>query len=775
MQQAEQHEVHGREQRPAPRPQQVAGGVGAVELEHHPRPLTRPRHVRGQHRQHQHRRDDDLVRGDGDDVGEQDHPVQPDEQARPVEPLDRVGGEARVAEGDVGDEPDDRAGRHREQHRAPEDDEGAVDHRRIEGLQHAGRAVRRQLEAEARRLAPQHRAREQPRGREHRRDAEHRDAHHRGGRDEPREVGGREGPDEDRRDEDLRRPAPVAQREVVGDDGDEPLAGAVDDARRHHPRRVAPEAHAHRQRLLAVGAGAAEQRVEVERHPGQVAEVFEQGEQREEDGHRRQHHRDDPRGGEVDAVEEEAAEPPGHAEGLAGAGQPRVDGVDQQGREQARRHVGPLDGQPEDHREDREHQGEPEPPARQEPVEPPVQVEAGPPEAAAHRALRDLLRGVVGPLRHRVVEVGGQVPLELPGLLQHLLAGRLRDRGRGSVFAAGVGSTPGVGVGRAAVGVGVAVAGPIVGAAVGVGAAIGVTEAVGAVGVGDLAQLARAHRGHHRAVRVEQALGHPAAVRHRRERRLDRLRQRGHRPLDGRRVPDEPERGGADLARRDPVGGVEQLVDAHPVPRRAGDHRHPQFLLQPGRVDGDAVPAGLVHQVQEHHHPVGDAQYLQHEVQVALETGGVDHHHGDVGAPEEQEVARHLLVRAPRLQRVGARQVDELDARAAVGEGALGPHDGLARPVAGVLPQAGEGVEDGALADVGVAGEGDEHVPAVGAQPEPDQALGPVLRASAEPGQEPRTAVRHHPASCGAAASGGSIQISPAWARRSAIRAPRMR
>ena len=36
-------------------------------------------------------------------------------------------------------------------------------------------------------------------------------------------------------------------------------------------------------------------------------------------------------------------------------------------------------------------------------------------------------------------------------------------------------------------------------------------------------------------------------------------------------------------------------------------------------------------------------------------------------------------------------------ALALVGEGALRPHDGLARPVAGVLPQAGEGVEDGAL------------------------------------------------------------------------------
>ena len=189
----------------------------------------------------------------------------------------------------------------------------------------------------------------------------------------------------------------------------------------------------------------------------------------------------------------------------------------------------------------------------------------------------------------------------------------------------------------------------------------------------------------------------------------------------------------------------------------------------------DAVPAGLVHQVQEHHRPVGDAQYLQDEMEIAFEAGGVDHRHGDVGPPEEQEVARHLFVGAARLQRVGARQVHELDAGASVGERALGSHDGLARPVAGVLPQAGQRVENGALADVGVAGEGDQHVPAVGAQTEPHQVLGPVLRAPAEPGRQPAGPGLRHVASRDAGASGVSIQICFACAPRSAIRAPRMR
>ena len=78
---------------------------------------------------------------------------------------------------------------------------------------------------------------------------------------------------EDGGHQDLRGPAPVAEREVVGDDRDQPLARAVDDARGHHAGRVAAEAHAHRERLLAVRAHAPEERVEIERDARQVAKA----------------------------------------------------------------------------------------------------------------------------------------------------------------------------------------------------------------------------------------------------------------------------------------------------------------------------------------------------------------------------------------------------------------------------------------------------------------------------------------------------------------------
>ena len=77
------------------------------------------------------------------------------------------------------------------------------------------------------------------------------------------------------------------------------------------PAALQPPAHGHRQGLLAVGAGLAEEVVEVERDPRQIAEVLQQREEREEDRHRREHDGDDPGGRQVEPVDEDAREPHG--------------------------------------------------------------------------------------------------------------------------------------------------------------------------------------------------------------------------------------------------------------------------------------------------------------------------------------------------------------------------------------------------------------------------------------------------------------------------------
>ena len=57
-------------------------------------------------------------------------------------------------------------------------------------------------------------------------------------------------------------------------------------------------------------------------------------------------------------------------------------------------------------------------------------------------------------------------------------------------------------------------------------------------------------------------------------------------------------------------------------------------------------------------------------------------------------------------QTVGARQVDDLDLETVVPADPLFFLHGLAGPVAHVLPRAGQGVKDGALARVWVASQG---------------------------------------------------------------------
>ena len=78
---------------------------------------------------------------------------------------------------------------------------------------------------------------------------------------------------------------PVAGHKAVGENGDEPLPGGVDDAAANHPGGVAAEAHGHGQRLLAAGPGLLEGVIQDKGHPGQVAQILQQGEQGKEDGH----------------------------------------------------------------------------------------------------------------------------------------------------------------------------------------------------------------------------------------------------------------------------------------------------------------------------------------------------------------------------------------------------------------------------------------------------------------------------------------------------------
>ena len=109
-----------------------------------------------------------------------------------------------------------------------------------------------------------------------------------------------------------------------------------------------------------------------------------------------------------------------------------------------------------------------------------------------------------------------------------------------------------------------------------------------------------------------------------------------------------------------------------------------------------------------------EVDQLEREAEVVVEVGGVEHDQQGVGQPlalllAEQHVAGHRFVGAGRVEAVSAGKVDQLE-RPAVGERepAGMPLDRDAGIVADLLAGAGQRVEQGALAGIGIADHRDQ-------------------------------------------------------------------
>ena len=124
------------------------------------------------------------------------------------------------------------------------------------------------------------------------------------------------------------------------------------------------------------------------------------------------------------------------------------------------------------------------------------------------------------------------------------------------------------------------------------------------------------------------------------------------------------------------------------------------------------MAASLIHQVEAHDDAISNLENLEDQIQIALQTCGIDDDHGDIRLPKQDEVTGDLFVRTACLQGVGTRQIDDLDLAAVVLEHPFSASDGLAWPVAGVLPQPGQRIEDGTLAGVWVTSQCHEVIPA---------------------------------------------------------------
>ena len=130
-------------------------------------------------------------------------------------------------------------------------------------------------------------------------------------------------------------------------------------------------------------------------------------------------------------------------------------------------------------------------------------------------------------------------------------------------------------------------------------------------------------------------------------------------------------------------------------------------------VDRQPLRLGHVDHVQRHDDRHAQFQELRRQVQVAVEVGriddGQDHVRPRLLRPAaEEQIDGHHLVGAARGEAVGAGQVDQLERRSPPwANRALLHLDGDAGVVADVLAQPGQGVEQGRLAGVRVADQGD--------------------------------------------------------------------
>ena len=134
------------------------------------------------------------------------------------------------------------------------------------------------------------------------------------------------------------------------------------------------------------------------------------------------------------------------------------------------------------------------------------------------------------------------------------------------------------------------------------------------------------------------------------------------------------------------------------------------------RLDVDALLLGHVDHVQAHHDRLRQGQKLGHQVEVALELCGVDDGDHHVGAFPDHVVAGDAFFFRVGGETVSAGEVDEVRYVAVVAANPRLLFDGLAGPVAHVLAQTRQHVEDRGFAHVRLAGEGDRHQAAIDGQ-----------------------------------------------------------
>ena len=156
-----------------------------------------------------------------------------------------------------------------------------------------------------------------------------------------------------------------------------------------------------------------------------------------------------------------------------------------------------------------------------------------------------------------------------------------------------------------------------------------------------------------------------------------------------------------------PDDRFQQFADAAPLVAHREDRRGAQKGPELFEVDPCAGLVEGVGHVQGEHDLRAQLQELRRQEEVSFEVARVDHVHDHVRLFVDDEPAGHDLLDRVGGQAVGARQVHDRDLAAVEGGVAFLLLDRHTGPVSHVMSGAGDGVEQGRLARVRVAGQRD--------------------------------------------------------------------
>ena len=155
------------------------------------------------------------------------------------------------------------------------------------------------------------------------------------------------------------------------------------------------------------------------------------------------------------------------------------------------------------------------------------------------------------------------------------------------------------------------------------------------------------------------------------------------------------------------------------LPRIHRDDGYAQLLLQRRQIDVYAVALGHVHHIKGQHGRQPQIAELCKQQQATAQVVGIHRHDHKIGVVISrlvvEQICNHLLVQALGIERVRARQVDNLGPLGGreLGHAGFAVH-GHAGEVAHLLVEAGELVKKRSFAAVRIADEGNAQGPGIG-------------------------------------------------------------